>query len=76
MGLGNVSPVCCLDSPITWAFITASRSRRAPCKTKDKLRKAVTARMTAIEKNSGRVKAFFKGAEMHMSSDRTLLPNQ
>ena len=33
---------------------------RVPCRTKDKLRKAATDPMTAIEKNSDRIKAFFK----------------
>jgi len=33
---------------------------RGPCRTKDKLRKAATEHMTAIEKNPDRIKAFFK----------------
>ena len=34
--------------------------RRVPCRTKDKLRKAATEHMAAIEKNPERIKAFFK----------------
>jgi transposase len=33
---------------------------RVPCRTKDKLRKAATEHMTAIEKNPERIKSFFK----------------
>ena len=33
---------------------------RVPCRTKDKPRLAATNRMAAIEKNSARIKAFFK----------------
>jgi hypothetical protein len=33
---------------------------RVPFRTKDKLRKAATEHMTAIEKNPDRIKSFFK----------------
>ncbi len=49
---------------------------RVPCRTKDKLRKAATEHMTAIEKNPDRIKSFLKTRKSPMPRDSILLLDQ
>lgn len=57
--LSSYSPELNPDEHLNGDFKQAIEAR-VPCRTKDKLRRAATEYMSAIEKNPDRIKTFFK----------------